>query len=182
MHAQYLLLCRCLRRKNCLRFVSSKWVIADHFHQPCELLWSVNTYADRSPVSARARLWPAYREQHCNVGSMRNELTGRQIVLDIWRVCAARLSRFARARLSSGQRRGSRGSVRTRPKQLGIESARLLRRRESIERRIDEVRDWILICDSCEHIGCVELTLRRLRSAKLICSQCGIPVRRRRGS
>lgn len=47
-----------------------------------------------------------------------------------------------------------------------------------MESRIDEVRYWLLTCDECEHIGSVEITLRRLRAANLICSECGAPIRR----
>lgn len=54
------------------------------------------------------------------------------------------------------------------------------RRRRSIEDRIDEVRDWILTCEECEHVGCVNLSLRRLRAVNLICSECGVPIKRRR--
>lgn len=53
------------------------------------------------------------------------------------------------------------------------------RRRRSIEARIDEVRDWILTCEECEHVGGVETTLRRLRRANLVCSECGTVIRKR---
>jgi transcription elongation factor Elf1 len=53
------------------------------------------------------------------------------------------------------------------------------RRRRSIEDRIDEVRDWLLTCEDCEHVGVVAVTLRQLRRANLICSECGVPIRRK---
>jgi rRNA maturation endonuclease Nob1 len=51
-----------------------------------------------------------------------------------------------------------------------------------MERRIDEVRYWFLRCHECEHAGGVEATLRQLRSANLVCSECGAVIRKRRES
>ena len=48
-----------------------------------------------------------------------------------------------------------------------------------MEQRIDEVRYWLVTCEECEHVGGIECTLRRLRSANLICSECGVPIKRR---
>jgi hypothetical protein len=47
-----------------------------------------------------------------------------------------------------------------------------------MEDRIDEVRFWFLRCE-CGHSGGIEASLRKLRSANLICSECGIPIKRR---
>jgi transcription elongation factor Elf1 len=47
-----------------------------------------------------------------------------------------------------------------------------------MEARIDEVRTWSLTCNKCEHTGIVQITLRRLRAANLICSECGAPIKR----
>ena len=46
------------------------------------------------------------------------------------------------------------------------------RRKRSMEARIDEVRAWFLRCASCEHTGCVNMTLRQLRASNLKCSKC----------
>lgn len=43
---------------------------------------------------------------------------------------------------------------------------------------IDDVRWWILTCEECEHVGSIEITLRKLRAANLICSECGVPIKR----
>lgn len=40
-------------------------------------------------------------------------------------------------------------------------------------RKWNEVRPWWLTCPACEHEGCVETTLKRLRSANIKCSECG---------
>lgn len=53
------------------------------------------------------------------------------------------------------------------------------KRKRQMNERIDEVRGWMLTCDECEHVGFIEITLRRLRSANLICSECGVPIKRR---
>lgn len=53
------------------------------------------------------------------------------------------------------------------------------KRRRQMNERIDEVRYWFLRCKECEHSGGIEATLRKLRSANLICSQCGVPMRRK---
>lgn len=50
--------------------------------------------------------------------------------------------------------------------------------RKQMEQRIDEVRVWSLECSSCHHIGVVSITLRKLRTANLVCSACGKPRRR----
>lgn len=62
----------------------------------------------------------------------------------------------------------------------GNESWRQKRRRESVERRIDEVRSWLLVCEWCDHDGWVEATLRQLRHARLTCSECGRVREKRR--
>lgn len=46
-------------------------------------------------------------------------------------------------------------------------------RKCSMEERIDEVRAWFLMCPECDHEGVVDLTLRQLRAAPLVCSVCG---------
>lgn len=48
-----------------------------------------------------------------------------------------------------------------------------------MEARLDEVRYWFLRCQDCNHAGGVEATLRRLRMAKLICSECGAVISKR---
>ena len=53
------------------------------------------------------------------------------------------------------------------------------KRKRKMEERLDEVRYWFLRCHSCEHSGGVEVSLRKLRAANLICSECGVPIRRR---
>jgi transcription elongation factor Elf1 len=39
------------------------------------------------------------------------------------------------------------------------------------------MRDWMLTCDSCEHVGSVRATATQMRrwnaEAKLVCSSCG---------
>lgn len=40
-------------------------------------------------------------------------------------------------------------------------------------RKLHEVRPWHLTCPSCEHEGCVETTLTRLKASNLKCSACG---------
>lgn len=52
-------------------------------------------------------------------------------------------------------------------------AARRKRRAAANWRKWNEVRPWWLICTSCEHEGCVETTLKRLRAANLKCSECG---------
>jgi rRNA maturation endonuclease Nob1 len=47
-----------------------------------------------------------------------------------------------------------------------------------MEQRIDEVRWWILTCEECEHMGEVQISLRKLRRSNLICSECGVPIKR----
>ena len=53
---------------------------------------------------------------------------------------------------------------------------RLNRRDQAMTRKWNDVRPWILTCPSCEHIGTVETTLKRLRAANLKCSECGTYV------
>lgn len=52
------------------------------------------------------------------------------------------------------------------------------KRKRKMEERIDEVRYWFLRC-GCGHSGGIEATLRKLRSANLICSACGSVIRKR---
>jgi transcription elongation factor Elf1 len=40
-------------------------------------------------------------------------------------------------------------------------------------RKWNEPRPWLLTCPSCEHIGTVHTTLKKLRAANLKCSACG---------
>jgi transcription elongation factor Elf1 len=47
-------------------------------------------------------------------------------------------------------------------------------------RRLNEVRSWWLTCRDCGHTAPVETTLRRLRAATLVCSQCGCVLTKRR--
>jgi transcription elongation factor Elf1 len=54
------------------------------------------------------------------------------------------------------------------------------RRIRDAVRRLNEVRVWMLTCHECGHEGMVETTLKRLRAANLICSQCGKPIKRRK--
>jgi len=73
-------------------------------------------------------------------------------------------------------------SMRSKPKGSAVRNWAALshwRRKRKMEERIDEVRFWLLTCDECEHVGSIEVTLRRLRSANLICSECGVPIRKR---
>ena len=70
----------------------------------------------------------------------------------------------------------------TRSKRSGVRSWAALshwRRKQRMEERLDEVRYWLLTCSECEHLGGVEVSLRKLRAANLICSECGVPIRRR---
>lgn len=61
-----------------------------------------------------------------------------------------------------------------RPSLDAREAAAARRRRAAAERRKwNEVRPWHLICQSCEHEGAVETTLRRLKASNLKCSACG---------
>lgn len=57
------------------------------------------------------------------------------------------------------------------------------RRKRKMEARIDEVRTWSLTCNKCDHTGIVQISLRKLRRSNLICSECGVPIKRsaRRG-
>jgi hypothetical protein len=52
------------------------------------------------------------------------------------------------------------------------------KRKQKLEANQDEERVWMLTCEECEHIGTVHVTLRQLRQANLICSECGVPIRR----
>lgn len=73
-------------------------------------------------------------------------------------------------------------STRSKPKGTEVRNWAALshwRRKRKMEDRIDEVRFWMLTCDDCEHIGSVETTLRRLRAANLVCSECGAVIRKR---
>lgn len=47
-------------------------------------------------------------------------------------------------------------------------------------RRLNEVRGWMLTCDACGHSAIVTTTLKRLRAATLVCSQCGVVREKRR--
>ena len=53
------------------------------------------------------------------------------------------------------------------------------RRIQDAKRRLNETRVWWLTCGHCEHEGEVFTTLRRLRAANLVCSNCGEPVKRK---
>lgn len=53
------------------------------------------------------------------------------------------------------------------------------KRRQGMTARIDEPRVWMLTCAECEHLGSVHLSLRRLRAARLTCSECGCVFRKK---
>jgi transcription elongation factor Elf1 len=53
------------------------------------------------------------------------------------------------------------------------------KRKRKMEARLDEPRVWMLECDECEHLGSVHISLRRLRAANLVCSECGAVLRKR---
>lgn len=53
------------------------------------------------------------------------------------------------------------------------------RRIQDAKRRLDEVRVWHLTCRACDHEGEVTIALRRLRAARLVCTECGTPIVRR---
>lgn len=44
------------------------------------------------------------------------------------------------------------------------------------------MRWWFLTCEACEHTGEIETSLRRLRQVNLICSECGVPIKRNAGA
>ncbi len=52
------------------------------------------------------------------------------------------------------------------------------RRKQKLEANPDEMRVWMLSCAECEHFGSVHMSLRRLRAANLVCSECGALIRR----
>jgi transcription elongation factor Elf1 len=52
------------------------------------------------------------------------------------------------------------------------------RRRQKMEANLDEERTWSLTCRHCEHVGVVHVTLRQLRAARLVCSECSMPIGR----
>jgi transcription elongation factor Elf1 len=52
------------------------------------------------------------------------------------------------------------------------------RRKKRLESNQDEERTWSLTCKHCDHNGTVHMTLRQLRAANLICSECGAALRR----
>lgn len=54
------------------------------------------------------------------------------------------------------------------------------RRIQDAKRRLNEVRIWTLTCRECGHEGELEITLRRMRQVNLICSECGVPIERRK--
>lgn len=54
------------------------------------------------------------------------------------------------------------------------------RRIQDAKRRLDEVRVWMLTCRECGHEGEVLTALWRLRAARLVCSECGTPIVRRK--
>jgi hypothetical protein len=49
-------------------------------------------------------------------------------------------------------------------------------------RRLNEVRPWWLTCHACGHQAAVTTTLKRLRAATLVCSECGVVLERRKRS
>lgn len=53
------------------------------------------------------------------------------------------------------------------------------KRKQKLEASPDEVRAWILTCGACGHIGTVDCSLRRLRAANLVCSECGAVLGKR---
>lgn len=54
------------------------------------------------------------------------------------------------------------------------------RRIQDAKRRMNEVRTWFLTCRACEHEGEIVASLKRMRAANLVCSECGVPVKRRK--
>ncbi len=53
------------------------------------------------------------------------------------------------------------------------------RRNQKLEANPDEERTWTLTCQECEHLGVITCSLSRLRSSNLICSECGVPIKRK---
>jgi len=54
------------------------------------------------------------------------------------------------------------------------------RRIQDAIRRLNEERCWSLTCRECGHEGVLVITLKKMRSANLICSECGVPIKRRK--
>lgn len=54
------------------------------------------------------------------------------------------------------------------------------KRKQKLEANQDEPRVWMLTCEACGHLGSVHVSLRQLRESNMICSECGVPVSRRR--